>query len=156
MWPLVQPPPTVWAGPSPGRPRKRRHAALDDFLPDFLPDFLLETQDPAGLRAHRNALVEKLAPQCEYDHFIAGLSACNTWLARRFIRFEASLIEAKNLLQADELDKQLEACGRYSRASYTFTDLPFLQSMRYLRDTESICLRRAQFLNRELRTPPAK
>lgn len=123
---------------------------------DALNGILLENEDPEPLKDHCRAVVEKFAPQCEYDHFLAQLSASNTWRARRFVLFEGSVLAAMVLDQAPQVNREYEFIDEHSRAAITFKNPDFIHTIRFLRDTETTCLRRAALLNREMRTPRTK
>ena len=141
---------------APAQPGRFRCRPAREPFDESLDDVLLAGEDPAPLQAHYRSVIEKFAPRCEYDQFLAELSATNTWRARRIVCYEASLLDLKMVDQAERLTSEYEAMPSSASASYTFTDQEYLKSMRVLRDSETTCLRRADILNREMRTPPSK
>lgn len=143
------------ATPPPPRRSLRRRAGPEPVL-DIVKGILLEEEDPADFLAHVRSLTEKIPPNCEYDQFNAQLSASNTWRARRCVIYEGGLMAAKMSDDAPQVDRVYKEIDPYSRAALTLHDPQFLNSLRYVRDLETISLRRAALLNREMRTPPQK
>lgn len=141
----------------PAKPRRRLQRRPGPHpIQDALNGILLEDEESDDLKAHCQSLVQKIAPKCEYDQFLAQLSASNTWRARRFVIYEGALVAGKVLDQAPQVDREYEILDSHSRASLTLSDQEFLKTLRYVRDTETTCLRRANILNREMRIPPSK
>jgi hypothetical protein len=123
---------------------------------DALERIVLDEEDAVDLRNHCRTLSEKVVPQCEYDQFLVQLSASNTWRARRFVLYEGSLVNAAIEDQTPRVDREFVSLDSHSRASMALRDPEFLKILRYVRDTETTCLRRAKLLNQEVRTPPAR
>ncbi len=123
---------------------------------DAINGIVLDEEDAVDLQDHCRTLREKIVPQCEYDQFLVQLSASNTWRARRFVIYEGSLVDVAINDQAPQLNRKFEALDSHTRASMALRDPEFLKILRYVRDTETTCLRRAKLLNQEMRTPPAR
>jgi hypothetical protein len=121
---------------------------------DAISGIVLDDQDAVDLEHHCRTLREKIVPQCEYDQFLVQLSASNTWRARRFVIYEGSLVAATVEDQAPQLDRKFQMLDSHTRASMALRDPEFRKILRYVRDTETTCLRRAKLLNQEMRTPP--
>ena len=62
----------------------------------------------------------------------------------------------KTLDEAPTVDRIYKEIDSHCRASLTLHDPQFVNSLRYVRDLETVSLRRAALLNREMRTPPKK
>ncbi|HEY3439606.1 MAG TPA: hypothetical protein VGK29_02595 [Paludibaculum sp.] len=141
--------------PAPPRRTLRRRAGPEPVL-DIVKGILLEEEDPADFLAHVRSLTEKIPPNCEYDQFNAQLSASNTWRARRCVIYEGGLMRAKMSDDAPQVDRVYKEIDSHCRAALTLHDPQFLNSLRYVRDLETVSLRRAALINREMRTPPKK
>ena len=141
---------------SPATPRRVRRRPGPAPILDSVKGILIREEDPEDFKAHCRSLVEKIPPNCEYDQFIAQLSASNTWRARRWVIVEGSLLDTRMLDQAPQLDRTWEQLDPFSRVALSLQDPQFLNTMRHVRDLENACLRRASQLNREMRTPPKR
>ena len=71
--------------------------------------------------------------------------------------YEQRLTGFKILDQASMVESQYHRpLDDYNHATLAYRDSDFVQSMRFLRDSGTTCLRRALLINNELRKPSAK
>lgn len=141
--------------PAPPRRRLQRLPPVTSGS-DTMPCLRFEDEDPEDIADHCRAVIDKFAPQCKYDHFMARLSAGNTIRLTRFTAYEQILVATKMDDQAPLLDTQYSGLDTMTRAALAYRDQEFLKTLRFLRDTESTYLRRAFLINRELRRAPGK